>query len=206
MAADPPGTGLLVRSNRSRRRRAVLPDGRDEELPQHVAKQPVLAEKTIDVEACGGRRGRRARRVRLALRACPVLLKVPKDEPDQTPAPMLAVSADEVDADPKHGEQPLHWLLLTTEGEAGPEQVLRVVRWYEARWNIETWFSVLRNGSRIATRQFDHASDLRKCLAFDAVAACHVHDLNVMARNRPQVPAREVPGDDPVDCLNEYRI
>jgi len=161
------GAGLLVRSNRSRRRRA--------------------------------------RRVRLALWACPVLLKAPKDEPDQTPTPMLAVSADEVDADPKHGEQPLHWLLLTTEGEAGPEQALRVVRWYEACWNIETWFSVLRNGSRIATRQFDHASDLRKCLAFDAVTACHVHDLNVMARNSPQVPARDVPGDDPVDCLNEYR-
>ena len=199
------GDGLLVRSNRSRQRRVILEDGRHGKLPEHMARQPVLAEKTIDIEACGGKRERKARRARLALRACKVLLKAPKDAPDQTPTPMLAVSVDETDCDPKHGQKPLHWLLLTTEGEASPQQALRVVGWYEARWNIETWFSVLKNGSRIATRQFDHADDLRKCLVFDAVTACHVHDLNYMARNSPQVPAREVVGDDQVDCLNEYR-
>ena len=45
-------------------------------------------------------------------------------------------------------------------------------------WNFLKY--QLKNGSRIGTRQFDHADDLRKCLTFDAVTACYIHDLNTM--------------------------
>ncbi|MYB34986.1 MAG: hypothetical protein F4X92_07675 [Gammaproteobacteria bacterium] len=57
----------------------------------------------------------------------------------------------------------------------------------------------------IATQQFDRVDNLHKHLAFDAIATCHVHNLNSMACNHPQVPAREVVEDKQVDCLNEYR-
>lgn len=196
------GEGLLVRSNRARKRQVILPDGGAEELPAHLAKQPVIAQSKIHVKACGGKRSRKARDVRLALRACMVTLKAPAQAEDQTPVRMLAVSVDEID--PPADGKPLHWLLLTTEGEATAKQALKAVRRYEARWHIETWFKVLKNGTRIGTRQFDHADDLRKCLVFDAVTACYIHDLNYLARNAPHTPAREVVGDDQVECLYDY--
>jgi len=34
-----------------------------------------------------------------------------------------------------------------------------------------------------------HVEGLRKCLAFDAITACHVFDLEHMARNRPHTCA-----------------
>ncbi len=196
------GDSLLVRSNGARKRKVILEDGTAEKLPLHLSKQPVIAHKTIQIEACGGKRKRKARKARLDLRACMVTLGAPVLAEDQTPTQMLAVSVDEIHA--PRGEKPLHWLLLTTEGEASAEQARKVVRWYELRWHIETWFSVLKNGTRIGTRQFDHADDLRKCLVFDAITACYIHDLNYMARNDPQVAAKQVVGDEQVECLYDY--
>ena len=200
-AADT-GDGLLVRSNGARKRKVMVEDGSVEKLPQHMKRQPIICYKTIRIASCGGKRKRKTRKARLAMRACMVTLKAPVTEKDKTPVQMLAVSVDEIHA-PK-GTKPLHWLLLTTEGEASEQQARKVVRWYELRWHIETWFSVLKNGSRIATRQFDHGDDLRKCLTFDAITACYIHDLNYMARNDPDVAARQVVGNDQVECLYQY--
>ena len=194
--------GLLVRSNGARKRKVILEDGSTEKLPVHMKNQPVIGYKKIKIEACGGKRKRKARKAKLALRACMVTLRAPVAEKDKTPTQMLAVSVDEVDT--PYGQKPLHWLLLTTEGEANIEQARKVIRWYELRWHIETWFSVLKNGTSITTRQFDHADDLRKCLVFDAVTACHIHDLNYMARNNPDVPAKIVVGAIQVRCLYDY--
>ena len=197
------GDGLLVRSNAARKRRVILEDGSAEKLDVHMKGQPVTAHKTIRIAACGGRRARKGRRARLEIRACEVTLKAPAAVKDKTPVKMLALSVDEMGVSPD--QKPLHWLLLTTEGQASADNVHRIVRWYEKRWHIETWFSVLKNGSKIATRQFDHADDLRKCLVFDAVTACYIHDLNYMARNNPDVRARNAVGSDQVACLYEYR-
>lgn len=60
--------------------RVILEDGQPNKLPKHMAKQPVVAEKIIDIEACGGRRERKARRVHLAVWTCTVLLKPPAPE------------------------------------------------------------------------------------------------------------------------------
>ncbi len=197
------GDGLLVRSNAARKRKVILEDGSAEKLDAHMKGQPVTAHKTIRIAACGGRRARKGRKARLEIRACEVTLRAPAAVKDKTPVKMLALSVDEMGVSPD--QKPLHWLLLTTEGQASVDNVHKIVRWYEKRWHIETWFSVLKNGSKIATRQFDHADDLRKCLVFDAVTACYIHDLNYMARNNPDVKARNAVGNDQVACLYEYR-
>ena len=109
---------------------------------------------------------------------------------------MLAVSATETS--PPHGKERLHWLLLTTEGEPSAEQARKVIAFYERRWSIETWLCVLKTGTRVEDRRLDDADDLRKCLVFDAITACHIHDLNFMARTSPQTPADEVVEQDMV--------
>ena len=139
---------------------------------------------------------------KLDLRACTVTLAAPTDATDKTATRMLAVSATETS--PPHGKERLHWLLITTEGEPSNEQARKVIAWYERRWSIETWFSVLKTGTRVEKRRLDDADDLRKCLVFDAITACHIHDLNFMARTAPQTPADEVVEQDMIDCLYEY--
>ncbi len=65
------GDSLLVRSNGARKRKVILEDGTAEKLPLHLSKQPVIVHKTIQVEACGGKRKRKAW---LDLRACMMTL------------------------------------------------------------------------------------------------------------------------------------
>ena len=182
------GDGLLVRSDRGRLRR-VVDGGNTPELWDFMAAQPVLGTKTIELLPCGGPRKRRERKARLELRAAGVELLPPNDRANRTPLSMLAVSVQE--PEPPKGREPLHWLLLTTEGAADIDNARRIVAWYEARWTIEEYFRILKTGTRVEDRRLDDADDLRKCLAFDGVTAWRVMDLERLARDKPLMPARE---------------
>ena len=181
------GNGLVVRSDRGRQRRVAV-DGDTRELWDFMNAQPVLGTKTITISPCGGPRKRRERKARLELRAAMVDLVPPSNRAgDEAPLAMLAVSV--LEPEPPKGKMPLHRVLLTTEGEAEIDNARRVVAWYEARWTIEEYFRILKVGTRVEDRKLDHAEDLRKCLAFDAVTAWRVMDLERRARDTPDMPA-----------------
>ncbi len=181
------GNGLLVRSDRGRQRRVAVDDG-TRELWDFMDAQPVPGTKTITISACGGPRKRRERKTRLELRAAMVDLVPPTDRVGDDPTlSMLAVSV--LEPEPPKGKTPLHWVLLTTEGKAEIDHARCVVAWYEARWTIEEYFRILEVGTRVEDRRLDHADDLRKCLAFDAVTAWRVMDLERRARDTPSMPA-----------------
>ena len=95
---------------------------------------------------------------------------------------MTAVSAigEEPPRRPGTGKnsEPLHWMLLTTEGETGLETARTALGWYELRWRIERFFHALKVGTRIGDRRLDEADGLKTCLAFDAITAFRVRDLS----------------------------
>ena len=193
------GAGLVVRASHAAQRRVVLETGEEQDLWEHVAALPRLAGKTVEIVACGGKRTRPGRKAKLDLRAARVRLAPPRKSRSRETVNMLAVSATE--PDPPAGKEPLNWLLLTTEDRADTETAQTVVTWYERRWTIEEYFKVLKTGARIKDRRLDHADDLRKCLAFDAVTACHVFDLERRARDKPDTPADQVVTDDEIVIL-----
>ena len=212
------GARLLVRASRSAQRQVILEGGRKADLWEHLAGQPRLATQTLELAACGGKRSRKKRTVHIDIRATEVRLAPPQTAAGQPPVRMLAVSATET-PNRKNG---LHWLLLTTEGlaaasaESGPEAeaaeagnlvetAKTAIRWYELRWTIELFFKALKSGTRIEDRRLDHADDLRKCLVFDAITACHVFDLERMARDKPDTPAGEVVTQEEIDVLYALR-
>ena len=197
------GDALLVRASRSANQRVRTPDGGRECLWAHVAARPPVAVTELTIPAAGGPRARRERVARLEIRTAEVGIVPPRWDRGAETLPMLAVSATEIEAD---GDDPLHWLLLTTErpaeGETDAMHAATVLDWYRRRWTIETWFRTLKTGTRIKDRRLDSADDLRKCLAFDAVTAVHVADLTVLARERPETPAAEAFPDADVDLLH----
>ena len=178
------GAGLLVRANRWRRRKVILETGEKEDLWKHVAALPRLAGKTVEIGARGGKRARSRREAKLELRAARVRLAAPRAAENPEPVVMLAVSATE--SDPPAGKAPLNWLLLSSERSADAETAHTVVTWYERRWTVEEYFRVLKTGTRVEDRKLEHADDLRKCLAFDAITACYVFDLERMASRTPR--------------------
>ena len=186
----------LARACRSKRRRVRLPDGGTEDVHGFMAAQPVLDKATVAVEACGGPRARTGRRLKLELRAARVALVPPEGRAGEPDLEMLAVSA--VETDPPAGAEPAAWLLLASAGEACAEDARAAVRRYRKRWTVEEFFRVLKSGLRVEERRFDHAEDLRKCLAFDAATACRVFDIARAAKETPDAPAVDtVPEDAP---------
>ena len=198
------GDALLVRASRSAKQRVRTPGGGTECLWEHVAARSPVAVTELTIPAAGGPRARKERVARLEIRTTEVELLPPHRDRGAEPLPMLAVSATETGT--ADGDDPLHWLLLTTErpadGEVAAVHAATVLDWYRKRWTIETWFRTLKTGTRIKGRRLDHADDLRKCLAFDAVTAVHVADLTVLARERPETPATEVFPPEDIDLLH----
>ena len=187
--------GLLVRASRSAKRRVQTPDGRERCLWAHTAARPAIAVSELVIPAAGGPRARKARTARLEIRVAEVTLLPPQEERKRTkPLTMRAISATETDA--PDGTEPLHWLLLTTarpaQGETDAVHATTVLDWDRKRGTVETWFKTLKSGTRITDRRLDAADDLRKCLAFDAVTACHVADITMRARERPETPATDI--------------
>ena len=96
-------------------------------------------------------------------------------------------------------KKPLNWLLLCSEGEADAGNALRICQWYEARWGIEEYFRILKSGTRISKRQCDDAVDLVKCLAFDAITAWRVFELQRLARSEPDELASRVVDSEEIE-------
>jgi len=202
--AEETGAALLVRASRGAKRRVAPAPGGDEDLWEHVLGTDPVGARKVEVPACGGPNRRKGRTARTVLRCVEVDLLPPKDRKGDPPVRMTAVSAPGEDpprrlAGRKAGGDggPLHWMLLATEGGAGIETARTVLRWYGLRWRTGRFLHALKQGTRTGDRRLDHADDLRKCLAFDAITAFRVWDLSLLARGRPDDPAtRHVTRED----------
>ncbi len=206
-AARRGGRGLLVRADRGARRRVAGDDGSRRDLWQATAELPVLATRATRIAARGANRAnsaRRGRTARLEVRAAEFGILPPQAPQDRRrndpPVRLLAVRATERNPPPSVKE-PADWLLLATEGGADRDSALRILRWYEARWTIEEYFRILKTGTRVEDRRLDHADDLRRCLAFDAVTAWRVMELERRARDTPDMPAAEMFSEHDVKVL-----
>ena len=82
------------------------------------------------------------------------------------------------------------------------QEAVQALERYRRRWVIEAYFKVLKSGARIEERRLDHADDLRKCLAFDAITAWRVFDLDRLARAEPDRPAIRVLTREEIETLD----
>ena len=192
-----PEVGLVVRSNRARKRRVAVGKGR--ELWKHMQSLAPCATETLQLTDRGGRQARKGRKAKLQIRVAKVRLPPPAKCRDREPLSMVAVRATE--ADPPAGKRRLDWLLLCSEGEADAQSAKRILRWYRCRWVVEEFFRVLKTGTRIERRMFDAADDLDKCLAFDAVTAWRVFTLERAARDTPTRAATDFVSKDDIFIL-----
>ena len=160
-------------------RKVIDGDGEAVDLRAHVESGPKVSRRTVLIEAQGGKRARKKRKAKVALRIAKVNIKAPGKCEDSLP--MVAVSVIEEPSSAKNNA-PLNWLLLCSEGSADAASARRICQWYEKRWSIEEYFRVLKSGAQVEARRFDDAHDLLKCLAFDAITAWRVFDLQRLAK------------------------
>ncbi len=133
--------------------------------------------------------GKPVRPVRQAVHAATVTLQPPERRGIKgfklPPATINVVFAEEIN--PPENEEPVNWLLLTCLPIDTFKQVSLRLQWYAARWEIEIFFRVLKQGCKIEKLQFETEKRFAVCLAFYIIIAWRVLYVTLLGREYPNM-------------------
>lgn len=160
---------------------------------QHNRAVPGATLLWDEVQACaslgeivfnmGSRHGVRARTVKQELRVKRVRLGGGKNGGVE----MTCVIASEISA--PAGEKPVCWRLLTNRPIETLAEAIELIDWYRARWEIEIFFNVLKNGCRVEAMQLASMARIERALALFMVVSWRIAHLMRMGRTCPDLPA-----------------
>lgn len=173
------GHGFLVRAMHDR----YLPDG--ERLWERLRRQPIRWVRMMEVgtqRTRGNQVKRSPRAARVTVRYASVLLPPPTNDPrtgKHSPIPVWAIYVWE--EDPPRGEEPLEWMLLSSEPVESDADAERCLQWYCRRWRIEEWHRALKEGCRLERSQLDDVQDLCRLAAVTGVIAVRMLQLRDLA-------------------------
>ena len=102
---------------------------------------------------------------------------------------------------PPEGEEPVEWLLVTTEPIDTVEQIERVVDIYRTRWLVEEFFKALKTGCAYRKRQLKGLATLQVALAILAPVAWGLLVLRHRARSMPDTPAEAIVTQSQIEIL-----
>jgi len=165
----------LVRAQHNR----ALPEGG--KLWERLSSGTTLGEVAFTLSA---RRGQAAREVRQAIWVERVTLRDPQSG---RTVEVTGLVAREVA--PPAGVEALEWRLLSNRPIAGLDEARTLIDWYRARWEIELYFHVLKNGCRVEALQLGRAERIERALALYMVVAWRIAFLMRMGRNCPDLDA-----------------
>ena len=155
-------------------------------LQEKLRQAPILGETQFTIPA---QNGKPARPVKQVVHAVTVTLQPPERRlfkgfklPTVT---INAVLAEEVNS--PADQEPVNWLLLTCLPIDTFEQVSLILQWYAARWEIEIFFRVLKQGCKIEKLQFETEKRFAVCLAFYIIIAWRVLYVTMLGREYPNI-------------------
>jgi len=153
-------TGVLVRATHDR---SLTSD--TAHLWEHLRTQPIQFYQEVDLPATAKRQARTAQ---LAVRFCPVQLRLPRRLQNPEPCEVYAVYAAEIN--PPEEEQAVSWLLLTTESVTTTTEAATILRWYTYRWHVEEYHKILKSGCQAESYRLA-ATSMEALLGFLTVIA-----------------------------------
>ena len=160
-------------------------------LQEKLKQAPVLFEINFIVPA---QDGKPARVVRQSVHAETVTLKPPERPSIKgfklPPVTINIVFAEELN--PPDNVEPVNWMLLTCLPINDYEQVYSILQWYMARWEIEIFFRVLKQGCKIEKLQLETEKRFAVCLAFYMIIAWRVLYVTMLGREYPNINCEAV--------------
>jgi hypothetical protein len=193
---------FIIRSGQDR----LVEDGH---LYQAVEQGTVLLERTVHLSARPAVPKQRSRRhpVRLErdahLEVSALRLAIRRPKTCETSFPKtLEINVVRVrEARPPEGEEPVEWILLTSEPVSTSAQVAAVVDGYRARWLIEEYFKALKTGCAYESRQLESLKTLTNLLGIFSVIAWRLLLLRSLHRQAPDADATEIFGSSLLEAL-----
>ncbi|MCQ4335045.1 IS4 family transposase [Natronomonas sp. F2-12] len=169
-------TGFMVRANQNRR--IWTEDGDAGKLYEWSSDLAERGRDSIEIQQGGGREARTAE-VSIATGTCEI--RAPKNNPSQEGSVEInMVRVDEV----SETDDPIQWVLLTTESVKTFDDALTIIEYYSLRWRIEDWHKVLKSGCEIEERQLQTWERMEVLLSVYSVIAWKVLELRELARGK----------------------
>jgi len=184
-------TGVVVRASHNR---SIKDD--PHHLWEKLEAQPIIDYYEVDLIKTTKRQARKAK---LAVRFCPIQLRSPARLGAAQELPVYAVYADEVDC--PEGEEPVSWMLLTSEVVTTIEDARKILRWYSYRWRVEEYHKLLKSGCQAESYRLA-ADGMKPLLGFLCVIAVDLLRLTYLHRTQPQMPVEDVLTSVQIDVLS----
>jgi hypothetical protein len=135
---------------------------------------------------------RRSRIALLSFAARSVTVKRPASAPASLPRDVQINVVHVLEIGAPLGEEPVEWVLLTTEPIATERQVSFVVDGYRARWVVEEFFKTVKTGCAFESKQLESLHTLTNLLAYVLVLAYAILLLRSASRGGHDTPADEL--------------
>ncbi len=114
-------------------------------------------------------------------------IKQEKDNLNEDPkVKVWVVQAKEIDT-PK-GKKPINWTILTDYPIKSLEDAKKILHYYTKRWNIETFFKVLKSCCMVEKIRLQTLKRLTACLVLYMSIACRIMLLLKIGRTYPDIP------------------
>jgi len=94
--------------------------------------------------------------------------------------------------EPPKGVKPVEWRLLSNREVDDFAAAVEWIDWYRCRWEIETFFHVLKNGCRVEALQLGSVARLELALAVYMIVAWRLALLVRLGRTHPELSASEL--------------
>ncbi len=183
--AEEEQAAFVIRAKCNRR---VEAQPQDTYLWEALREAPVLGQTTVEVSE---QAGRTARQARLTVRTCAVTFNRGRRRGGHLP-PVRVQAVYAKEDSPPPGEDPLEWMLLTNLPVADFKTAELIIAWYRARWEIELYFRILKQGCQIEKLRLEAPERLERCLAVYMIIAWRLHHLTHVARAYPNAPCTAV--------------
>jgi Transposase DNA-binding/Transposase Tn5 dimerisation domain len=173
---------------RAKGNRRVAEQPQDTYLWEALRAAPVLGWTTTEVSA---RAGRVARQAGLTVRTQAVTFNRGRRRGGNLP-PVRVQALYVLEESPPPDEEPLEWMLLTNLPVDDFKTAKLILGWYRARWEIELYFRILKQGCRIEKLRLETPERLERCIAVYLIIAWRLHYLTHLARVSPTVSCAKV--------------
>lgn len=139
-----------------------------------------------------GHPARHKRAAQLSISSRRLTLLRPKRCAPDSPESLDVNLVNVIETTPPDGNQPVQWILATSEPVDTADQIAAVVDAYRARWLIEEYFKALKTGCAYESRQLRTMRTLTNALALLAPIAWRLLLLRTLEREAPSTPAKDV--------------
>lgn len=92
---------------------------------------------------------------------------------------------------PPEGQKGIEWMLLTDLPVEDFTQAKVIVEWYRCRWEIETYFRVMKGSCDIEKNRLKTPKRRLNCIAIYMIVSWRLHSITMLTRKTPDRPCTD---------------